>query len=68
MSVICVPLLKVGHIEGLVMLDPHRWRVTIWDGARLLRRMHDRDRDRIVQRALAYMKLAASEPPGEEQK
>jgi hypothetical protein len=65
MSIICTPTIRLADMEALVLLDPHRWRVTIWRGPRLLRRLHDKDGARIVRRARAWMEQTALAVAGE---
>lgn len=57
MAVICGSYLYKDY-EVLLLLDPNRWRVTIWKrlpGAVYhtikARRMHDKDKERILRRA-----------------
>lgn len=42
-------------VEIMLWADPKRWRVTIWRGSILLRRMHDRDPARIIARAKEWV-------------
>ena len=64
MSIICNSI-RVGDLEALFILAPHRWRVTIWRGAKQVRRMHDKDGSRIIRRAIVWMTAVSHPAEGE---
>lgn len=42
-------------VEIMLWADPKRWRVTIWRGSEKLKRLHDKDPERIKIRARAWV-------------